>query len=45
MSTAAFLFLLFIAVVVVVQLAKGTLGQWLAAKFLGRPAASSGTAS
>lgn len=40
MSTAAFLILLFIAVVVVVQLARGTLGQWLSAKFLGRPSSA-----
>lgn len=37
MQTFAVLVILFIGVVVLVQLARGTLGRWLSAKFLGRP--------
>ena len=37
MQTFAVMALLFVGVVILVQLARGTLGQWLSAKFLGRP--------
>lgn len=43
-NTLAAAFLALLAVIVLVQIARGTLGAWLAAKFLGRaPAPSSGS--
>lgn len=41
MTTIAALALLFIGAVVFVQLARGTLGQWLRSKFLGKPGSGS----
>lgn len=43
MQTFAVLALLFIGVVVLVQLANGTMGQWLRSKFLGKPGSGSGS--
>jgi len=42
MQTFAVVALLFVGVVVLVQLANGTMGQWLRSKFLGRPGSGTG---
>lgn len=40
MGSAAFVVLVLLAIVLAIQLARGTLGQWLAAKFLNRAPAT-----
>lgn len=43
MNTLAALLLTFLAIIVAIQLANGTAGAWLKAKFLNRPTSSGAT--